>query len=97
MRSLGDGVVNVEPRWSPDDRWLVLDSRAEGQSEIYVMAADGGAMRRLTDHPANDVVPSWSQDGRWIYFRSNRTGKNQIWKLGAPGGQPVQVLEPGDG
>ncbi len=37
------------PRWSPDSRWLALDSRMEESPEIYVVAADGGKPRRVTE------------------------------------------------
>jgi Tol biopolymer transport system component len=83
------------PRWSPDSRWLALDSRAEGQSEIYVVAADGGKPRRITDGPRGDLIPSWSHDGLWIYFASDRSGQYQTWKVSKDGGEPVQVTRSG--
>jgi Tol biopolymer transport system component len=39
------------------------------------MAADGGELRRLTDHPADDITKSWLADDRWIYFSSDRSGQ----------------------
>ncbi len=43
-----------------------------GNSDIYVIAADGSAQARLTIHPAFDNAPSWSPDGRQIAFTSGR-------------------------
>src|SRR2546430_17689629 len=43
------------PRWSPDGRWLAFVSNRDGEdekkakSQLYVMAADGGEPRKLTD------------------------------------------------
>lgn len=60
-----------------------------------MIGSEGGAPRRLTTEPSEDVVPSWSRDGRWIYFGSNRTGDLQIWKAPAEGGLAVQVTRKG--
>ena len=79
------------PRWSPDGQTIAFNSSVEGQQEIYVVPAAGGRPRRLTSHPANDIIPSFSQDGRWVYFSSHRTGDAQIWKIPASGGEPIQV------
>ena len=86
-----EGPQGGTPRWSPDGHSLALDSREEGQSEIYVVAADGGKPRRITEHPASDVMPSWSHDGRWIYFSSDRSGKYDLWRVAADGGEASQV------
>jgi Tol biopolymer transport system component len=89
------GPLCGAPRWSPDSRFVALDSRAEGQPEIYVIAADGGERRRLTNHPANDVVPSWSHDGLWIYFSSDRSGRYELWRIARNGGEAIQVTRSG--
>jgi len=82
-------------RWSPDGGQIAFDSIAAGQRDIFVMSAEGGKPRRLTEDVADDVRPSWSLDGRWIYFGSNRTGEWQVWKTPAEGGQAVQVTRQG--
>ena len=83
------------PGWSPDGQWIVFDLRTGGPGDIYVISSRGGAPRRLTTHPADDLVPSWSRDGSWIYFGSTRTGRYQIWKVSPKGGEPVQVTRQG--
>jgi TolB protein len=64
------------PDWSPDGRRIVFamtpaGATDENESEVYVMAADGSQVRRITDTPGDDSHPRWSRDGR-IFFNSAR-------------------------
>lgn len=90
-----EGGTTGSPSWSPDGKWLAVDSRKTGNPELYIISAEGGVMRRLTDHPADDVIPSWSKDGEWIYFSSNRTGRFELFKMPARGVNPVQMTNTG--
>ena len=63
--------------------------------DVYVINANGGRPKRLTDHPADDGVASWSRDGRSIYFVSNRTKAWEVWKMPADGGDAIQVTRNG--
>jgi DNA-binding winged helix-turn-helix (wHTH) protein len=87
------------PRWSPDSRSIVFDSDGRyGRSGIYVVSANGGAVRAVVEDQLNNSVPSWSRDGRSIYFASNRgqgSEGEQVWEVPAEGGQPVQVTQQG--
>jgi Tol biopolymer transport system component len=62
-----------------------------GNLDLYVAPAAGGAERRLTNDPAPDALPRWSRDGRWIYFTSERSGNWQIYRVRAEGGEPERV------
>ena len=53
---------------------IAFASDRDGNYEIYVMTADGGDLRRLTNNRATDHSPSWSPDGKRIVFMSDRDG-----------------------
>lgn len=49
---------------------IAFESTRDGNSEIYVMAADGSGQLRLTFDPAPDLYPDWSPDAEKIVFAS---------------------------
>jgi hypothetical protein len=67
--------------------------RWNSQFELYLINADGGGLRRLTNDPANDGAASWSRDGHSIYFTSNRSREHQIWKM-REDGQEAEASNP---
>ena len=75
------------PRWSPDRTKIVFVRARGSDSDLYVMNADGTAVRRIAGSArrANDLYPAWSPDGRLIAFASNRAGENEIFVMRADG------------
>jgi Tol biopolymer transport system component len=82
---------------SPDGKWVSFMSyNRDGAKdwELYVMAADGSKLKRLTNRPGTDGLPAWSSDGNWIAFvRENSPGSNN-WDIMAirPDGTGEQKL-----
>ena len=54
-----DSGTNNQPCWSPDSSTLAFISNRDGASNLYLADADGGNVRRLTNHPALDSYPAW--------------------------------------
>ena len=65
---------------------IAFSSDRAGNSEIYVMDADGKNPRNLTNPPDRDYSPSWSPDGKRIAFTSERDGNDEIYVMDADGG-----------
>jgi TolB protein len=82
---------NSLPVWSPDGTRIAFCSSRDGNPEIYVMNADGSNVRRLTNHPENDITPTWSPTGTQIAFTSNRGGNPNIWIMNADGSGVQQL------
>jgi Tol biopolymer transport system component len=77
------GEARGSPRWSPDSSQIVFDARDGLHSNIYVIGSEGGAPRRVTVWPADQVRPRWSTGGQWIYFASTYKEKWGMWKVPA--------------
>ena len=73
------------PSWSPDASRIIFYSERDGNAEIYVMDADGGNQKRLTDTPSDEGYPMWSPDGSRITFDSDRDGNFEIYAMDADG------------
>jgi Tol biopolymer transport system component len=70
-----DGL-SMEGTWSPDGTHISFTSYSPsqgGQTDIYVMRADGTGRTKLTDNPGMDYLPVWAPDGSRILFVSRRT------------------------
>lgn len=83
-------------RFSPDSKFILFDAQINGNSDIFVISADGGAARRLTTDSSQEILPAWSADGQSIYFNSNRGGNLNLWKMSLlNGGEAVQITKQG--
>ena len=78
---------------SPDGQWLALTAREEKHTEIYVLPATGGPLRRLTYLGAVSVVAGFTPEGE-ILFRSDahQPFSRMVWmyRIAPGGGDPKQ-------
>jgi sugar lactone lactonase YvrE len=82
------------PRWSPDGKLIAFDSRAGGESNVYVVDPHGGAPRKLDIDMRGNNVPSWSRDGKWIYFDNGEDAHHPtVWKVPSTGGHAVPITK----
>ena len=61
------------PRFSPDGTKIAYSAAYDGNTDVYVVNANGGEPMRLTYHPMADRVIGWHPDGKRILFASSPT------------------------
>lgn len=78
------------PHFSPDGKWIAFTGQYDGNTEIYVIPAEGGEPRRLTYTATlgrddvsdrmgpNNIVLGWKHDGKHILFRSRMHSFNDF-------------------
>jgi len=89
--------VKSSPSLSPDGKWLAFSLDYEGNTDVYVMPAQGGVAKRLTYHPSIDDVVGWTPDSKRVLFRSSRNSYsrfNRLFTVSIAGGLPAEVPLP---
>src|SRR5438046_7041485 len=85
----GPGYTSF-PRFSADGRQLAFTSQYDGNTEVYVMPAEGGAPKRLTTSPTlgrddisdrmgpHNLVMTWENTNPLVVFRSRMKSFNDF-------------------
>ena len=60
---------------------IAFSSDRDGDSEIYVVDADGTDAVQLTSNDSDERYPAWSPDGERIAFASDRDNDDEIYDL----------------
>jgi tricorn protease len=100
------------PRFSPDGQSIAFTGQYDGNTEVYLMPAQGGAPRRLTYTATlgrddvsdrmgpNNIVLTW-RDDRTVVYRSRQIEwnafKGQLFYASVDGGLPEQLPLPRGG
>ena len=92
------GMANPNVSWtlSPDDEQVAFTRWVDGNWDVWTLATSTGELRRLTDHPAQDLSPVWSPEGSEIGFVSVRTDSVAapfgFWTVPGGGGEAPRLL-----
>ena len=86
---LATDASEVDPRFSPDGRWIAYQSDQTGRSEIYVRGVEGGGEFRISGD--GGVSPEWNPAGGQIFFERGRT----LWavEIDTAGATPAVAQE----
>ena len=67
-----DKASDTQAAASPDGKWIAFVSKRgdDTDSQLYVIATDGGEARRVTNLPTGASLPKWFPDSRRLMFVS---------------------------
>ena len=101
------------PRFSPDGKQIAFTSQYDGNTEVYVMPAEGGAPKRLTTSATlgrddisdrmgpNNLVMAWENTKPLVVFRSRMKSFNDfigsLFTVGLDAELPQQLPVPRGG
>ncbi len=84
------GGGRIEMSWTPEGR-IVYTSNAAGDTNIYIMNADGSNQTQLTTDAYEKRSPSVSPDGRQIVFVSSQRDQERLWIMEINGQNQRQI------
>jgi tricorn protease len=107
-RKLTNGIgYEMFARFSPDGKQIAFTGQYDGNTEVYVMPAEGGVPTRLTYTATlsrddisdrmgpNNIVLTWTPDGKNVIYRSRRESFNdfigQLFSVPAGGGLGSEI------
>jgi tricorn protease len=97
--------LEIFPKFSPDGKNIAFTGQYDGNSEVYVMPAEGGDPKQLTFLPSpmhlserlgpEDEVINWLPDSKRILFLSRRDTFNswfgRLFTVSVNGGLPIRL------
>ncbi len=100
-------------RFSPDGKSIAFTGQYDGNTEVYLIPAEGGVPQRLSYTATlgrddvsdrmgpNNIVMTWTPDGQRIVFRSRMKSFNsfngRLYTVAAAGGSPEELPLPRGG
>ena len=78
----------IQPRLSPDEKWIAYASDVTGRTEVYVQRFPGlGATVRIS--PNGGQEPLWSPSGNRLFYRS--LNGRRVFAVNVLSGDPLEV------
>jgi len=99
-RALASGMAwDMQPRYSPDGKWIAFTSDRAGGDNLWIMDANGGGGRQITKESFRLLNnPVWHPSGRYVagrkHFTTRRSlGTGEIWLYSLDGGDGVMLVK----
>ncbi|MEJ1963525.1 MAG: Atxe2 family lasso peptide isopeptidase [Gammaproteobacteria bacterium] len=78
----------IQPRWSPDGRWVAFLKRTDSVTQVWRARTDGGGSEPVTSATDDVETFDWSHDGTAVIFATRpglRSGREEIDREGRSG------------
>jgi imidazolonepropionase-like amidohydrolase/Tol biopolymer transport system component len=103
-RALASGMAwDMQPRYSPDGKWIAFTSDRAGGDNLWIMDASGGNARQISKETFRLLNnPVWHPNGRYLagrkHFTTRRSlGTGELWLYNLDGGEGVLLVKrPGE-
>jgi len=99
-RALTSGIPwDMQPRYSPDGRWIAFTSDRAGGDNIWIVDRDGKNPQQVTKETFRLTnSPAWTPDSQFIAARKHFTGTRsagagEIWIWHRSGGEGLQMTK----
>jgi Tol biopolymer transport system component len=99
-RSLTSGIAwDMQPRYSPNGKWIAFTSDRAGGDNIWIMNRDGSKPQQVTKETFRLLnEPYWSPDSEYLVARKHFTaerslGAGEIWLYHRSGGEGLQLTK----
>lgn len=94
-----DIAWQMQPRFSPDGKYIAFTSDQGGGDNLWIMNADGSNPRAVTDETFRLLnSPAWSPDGNYLIGRKHYTGSRslgagEVWLYHKSGGSGAMLTK----
>jgi imidazolonepropionase-like amidohydrolase/Tol biopolymer transport system component len=99
-RALTSGIPwDMQPRYSPDGKWIAFTSDRSGGDNIWIVGRDGKNPQQVTKESFRlPNSPAWTPDSQYIAARKHFTGTRsagagEIWLYHRTGGEGLQMTK----
>ena len=85
--------LEQRPQFNPDGALIAFTADYDGNADVYIMPAEGGAPTRLSFHESHDTTIGFTPDNREVLFVSGMAhplGRRELWSVPVAGGMPTR-------
>ena len=88
------GVMERDPQWSPDGRWIAYLSDESGEYALHLHPQTGtGEVKKIALKPGFYLSPRFSADSKKVALLDSF---QRLWYVGIESGKQGEVAHPGD-